>query len=66
MFTHCSIYLFFSLAQAQEKTIDDLWKLVKEDVKEEEDDGFGIPDAKKKQKAPKKVSKKVTISKLKK
>ena len=43
-----------------------MWKLVKEDVKEEEDDGFGIPDAKKKQKVPKKVSKKVTISKLKK
>jgi len=47
--------------QAQEKTVDDLWKLVRDDVKEEEDDGFGIVDAKKKQKLPKKINKKVML-----
>jgi hypothetical protein len=42
--------------------VDDLWRLIKETSKEDEDDGFGIPDAKKKQqKLPKKVNKKVTL-----
>ena len=56
---------FFFVLQAQEKTVDDLWRLVRHDVADAEDDGFGVVDksaaaTKKKEKLSKKIIKKVS------
>jgi hypothetical protein len=48
--------------QAQEKTVDDLWRLVRYDLAEPEDDGFGVVEKsaqKKKEKVNKNIIKKV-------
>lgn len=48
--------------QAENKTIDDLWKLV-EVASDDDDDGFGVPGAKKKP-PKKKIEKKVSMGDL--
>jgi len=53
---------FSNRSQSQEKTVDDLWQLIRENNNvEEEDDGFGIADVKKKSKPQKKEEKLVSI-----